>query len=276
MQLKFKSDQKMRQRQMMTNDLYGRLFAEIERLYRCCGVHLTPRYHKYLLSDQPNITGVLSSIEGQIGGISRMTIIAENEGAPPPNMPSVEEDIERWVGAYNSILDTEANKVPKAVLSELLNMFLEKKPSKLSAEVSEMIFKSADRRAICRDWVQNHQTDILVDIVGASNLQEKIISRARELEDDPRAVEFPRTPQFDISKEDMPRKNFSPDQDRRQKDDQNSQKYLPDTHDDKNRNKNPPPAPKIADDPSAPADHQGSNGYFLSKPEHHGKEPYKY
>ena len=190
-------------RQIMTNEHYGQLCAEVERLLGYCGADVGKKYHLYIQAAQPTLVGVMTNIECFVGSIYRMHLIAEIENTAPPVKPQIQEDVDCWQEALKSIPDNEENIVPKQVLAETLKILGESKPARLSQETSERISTTDERLLVARDMVQHRQSEVLEGVVQTQMLQEIVTKKLEALLHDPKALEFSLKPKLNISTEDL-------------------------------------------------------------------------
>ena len=201
-----KSVQKREQRRLeiLTNDSYGRMFGEMERLFYHCGVKdIGFEFRQFLLGEENSLLGMMLNIEGYVASLEGFAICAKKQKLTEKGLPEDCEDLfEKWFRALDQV-DEAKYKEPKALLSYLVTEMKEGRPiAKLPADLHEAILSSESREKFCAELAKNPQRIMALNN-GVHRIHDMLGEQAENNLNSDAQIKFKRRPVFDIHREDF-------------------------------------------------------------------------
>ena len=145
-----KRRQKLVRRIVLTNDMTGRMSADIERVFRFLGHPTGDQYRAYILNPDLDFPCVLDNIAGFLSGINYIS----NAGSQRLDIPVDEEQLLLWIQTLDEIEPTPKNKTTRRILVHALKCIRDRKAEPLPAELEDAIFE-VDTAQVVSDMTQS-------------------------------------------------------------------------------------------------------------------------
>lgn len=168
-------------KQEQVNDLFGRLFAEIEFLLKLNGVQIKPQFEKYLLDISNSKVNHGLNIQTYLLGLSAFLMKTDPKTKRPvyetPKFPR------EYVDRLEAVKGRMQDPASKALLDHVVACMRSDRYEPVSEAVADLIMAADQRDALCKDLVTRDQKSVLAmnefmhrvnDHVGAT-LEEKVI-----------------------------------------------------------------------------------------------------
>ncbi len=198
-----KDKQAMKQKQMTTfaYDTYNRLSAELERAINYCSAktgegHLKKSFTQHLGQTTDDPTSMMMNIEGFLQSFEGYNLISKMDSTTVPTYPQEYlNDVMYWKSIMQRVKQRGTNDPQLQLVQDIVNLILNQfekgiQMKKLPAELSERIFSQKQRDQICREKVQNGQSNILGMIKITQNMADETEKQFQKMEErglDPKA-----------------------------------------------------------------------------------------
>ena len=133
-------------KQIFANDTFGRLYAEIERLFLKKGVQINTKYHNYLLNQTASTKECLENIETSLMTIAFYSEYSLRAGVQDHNFADDPVSFENWSEAIKTlIIKLNIEPITVDVIKFVISCCKSKTIKPLPQEYSERIQKQAER-----------------------------------------------------------------------------------------------------------------------------------
>ncbi len=193
------------------NDIYGRLYAEIERLMKyllkALDIDMFPTgFERFLCQETDDPISMMMNIEGYLDALRGFQLICEKEKdfqlSPLPELYRSEfmqhTKLMTLIDPKN--LKTYGQQTAYDVLSYMVDMLNQKNiavPQPLPKHLSERIISDQDRDRYCQDAVRNNQMGAISMVNQVHAMDEQITQQVQTLAKDPRYQTPSFTPYID-------------------------------------------------------------------------------
>lgn len=151
----------VKNKQILSNDLSGRLYAEVERLFLLMGYNIQPKYHRYLLNSHSTIEDVLLNIEGFLMNLTFFYEISKLNDMEQHKFADDQPTFQYWRSIYNQIYVNDLTNIECVVLHHVLKCVFLKRIYCLSPAISEKIKTNADRKSDADDLFRTRLNDAI-------------------------------------------------------------------------------------------------------------------
>ena len=147
------------QKQILANDMSGRLYGEIERLFQLCRVPISPQYGAYLIHKPSTLQDSMLNIEGFLRSLSFYSDYSSHLQVEDHKFAEDPQTFELWKALLTQISHSREFEVAKEVLTHAINCASDGKIKRLPLEVSEKVMKKGMRDSLAKNVVKNRMSD---------------------------------------------------------------------------------------------------------------------
>jgi hypothetical protein len=192
---------KLVRRIIITNDMVGRLFADIERVFRFLGHRVNDQYRDYILNPDLDLPCVLDNIAGYLSGID----IVGRSDEQRIDIPVDEEELKLWIQTLDDIKKTPENETALKILAHALKCIRDRKVEQVPEALQDSIFE-VDSGQIVADLTQNGQFDIVCMNAITQGVADNTEEMLQSLQDmDPEEIQLTKKPLLEYKLQDIQR-----------------------------------------------------------------------
>ena len=203
-----RKQREQRRLEILTNDTYGRLLGEMERLFYHCGVKdIGFEFRQYLIKEESTFVGMMMNIEGFVQALEGYVICARKMNLENKGLPEDCEDLfSKWFSALDKIDGEDGSRleVPKKLLQYLVGEMKNGRPiTKLPDDICQKIMSDETRNKLCDEMVHKNHQRVFELTNAVHKLNDIVVEQTEAQLNKTEPIKFKRRPQLDIHKEDF-------------------------------------------------------------------------
>ena len=154
----------LKHKQVYANDMFGRLYADLEKLMIAVGMKITPVYQKYSVSsdDDDNVKNLMFNIQGYLTTLEFYSKLSEKKGVCDHSFATEEGVFQKWNDTFFDFTRytcTAEQQLPISVIRHILNCISQNKIIALDREMKKGIVSDYERTKLTHSFMDRGLND---------------------------------------------------------------------------------------------------------------------